>query len=86
VARRGRDTTDSLILLIAATICVVIVLATVGVFTLALVHPDLSLSSLVGNLNDVISTLVGLLAGWLAGRTDRARRLDRRRQEEDDEP
>ena len=71
---RDRPTTDALILLIGGTICLCIVLGVVGVIVVEAVNPDSTdLAKLAGNLNDVISTLVGLLAGWLAGRTERAR-------------
>ena len=79
---RGRPTTDLLILLIGGTICLGILLGIVGVIVVEAVNPDSTdLAKLAGNLNDVISTLVGLLAGWLAGRTERVRV----RRKEDDE-
>lgn len=68
-----RPTTDLLILLIAVTICGGIILGIIGVVAVELTHPNTDLGKLGGNLNDVISTLVGLMAGWLAGRTERAR-------------
>lgn len=71
---RDRPTTDLLILLIGGTICAAILLGIVGVIMVEAVNPDSTdLAKLAGNLNDVISTLVGLLAGWLAGRTEKAR-------------
>jgi hypothetical protein len=69
-----RPTTDLLILLIGGTICAGILLGIVGVVVVEVVNPQSTdLAKLAGNLNDVISTLVGLLAGWLAGRTEKAR-------------
>jgi hypothetical protein len=84
MARLGEDrpTTDLLILIIAGTICAAILLGIVGVFVVEVANPNTDLAKLAGNLNDVISTLVGLLAGWLAGRTERTRV---RRGREDDE-
>lgn len=77
-----RSVADTLVLIIATTICVAILLAVVGVFTLQLADPKVDLTHLIGNLNDVINTMIGLMAGYLAGRTEKTRL---RRKDEDDE-
>ena len=77
-----RSTADLMVLIIATTICVAILLALIGVFTLQLAEPKVDLTHLVGNLNDVINTMIGLMAGYLAGRTERSRLRNR---DEDDE-
>jgi hypothetical protein len=72
VARSDRSTTDLLLLMIGGTICACIILVGGAVFVLELRGNDAS--KLAGNLTDVVNTLVGLLAGFLAGRTDRKRK------------
>jgi hypothetical protein len=66
----SRTTGDLLILIIAVTICFAVLAAGAAVFILALIRPDLDSSQQVGAISDVINTLIGLLAGFLAGRTD----------------
>jgi hypothetical protein len=75
-----RSTADLLVLIIASTICGAILIAVVGVFVLRIAQPKTDLAGIVGNLGDVINTMVGLLAGFLAGKTGA------RRRREDDEP
>ena len=71
-----RSTADMLVLFIAGTICVAILIATVGVFLLQAYKPNANLTGLVGNLNDVINTMLGLMAGFLAGRQGNRRKGD----------
>lgn len=78
--RRERSTADLLVLLIATTICVAILIATLGIFVLRIYEPHSDLSGLIGNLNDVINTMIGLMAGFLAGKSGR-----RGRRRDDDE-
>ena len=77
MSRDRRSTSDTLVLIVAGTICTCIMIATIGVFVLRIYQPKSDLSGLVGNLNDVINTLIGLMAGFLAGKTgSRGRRRD----------
>lgn len=63
-----RSTTDLLILMIAGTICFAVLAtgATVGIIEIA--NSRVDTSGIVNQLSDVINTLIGLLAGFLAGR------------------
>ena len=77
---QGRSTGDLLVLIVAATICGAILLGVIGVFVVSIARPKTDLTGLVGNLGDVINTMVGLMAGFLAGKTGslRKRREDAR--------
>ena len=56
--------------MIAGTVCFA-VLATGGViFVVEVFHPNIDTSAPARQVADVINTLIGLLAGFLAGRTD----------------
>jgi hypothetical protein len=66
---KDRSTTDVLILLIATTICLSVLAAGATVAVVEVVHPESDTSQAVGAISDVINTLIGLLAGFLAGRT-----------------
>ena len=78
----GRSTTDLLILMIAGTICFSVVAAGAAVGIIEIRDPDADTSSAGGTISDVINTMMGLLAGFLAGRTDAFRELrDRDRDE-----
>jgi len=75
---KGRSTTDILILMVAGTVCFSVLAAGATVGITAIVNPDSDLSPASNAIGDVINTLIGLLAGFLAGRTDATqRRLER---------
>jgi hypothetical protein len=64
-----RPTGEILIILVALTVCGYVVAQ--GVIILALAFfTDRDLSEAARNVADIINTLIGLLAGYLAGRTD----------------
>jgi hypothetical protein len=65
-----RSTGDVLILLIAATICFATLASGAWLAILAMTQPTRDVSQGFATIADVINTLIGLLAGFLAGRTD----------------
>ena len=68
---KNRSTGEILILVIGLTICGYVIASGTVVLVLSFVNPEASiLTSAARNIADVINTLVGLLAGFLAGRTD----------------
>ena len=66
---RDRSTTDLLILLIAGTICFSVLASGALIAILAIVRPESKTAGATAILSDTINTLIGLLAGFLAGRT-----------------
>lgn len=76
---KDRSTTDVLILLIATTICLSVLAAGGTVAIVEIVHPESDTSQAVGAISDVINTLIGLLAGFLAGRTQTHMTIERER-------
>lgn len=69
----ARSTTDLLILMVAGTICGAVLLATVSIGLIELANPEADSSAAMVALGAVLNTLVGLLAGYLAGHTQRVR-------------
>jgi hypothetical protein len=67
---RDRPTTDILILMIAGTICVSVLAAGATVAIAKIFAPDTDVGIATNIISDTINTLIGLLAGFLAGRTD----------------
>lgn len=65
-----RTTGDLLILLVAGTVCFAVLAAGTALFVVTLIHPDRDTSGGFHAISDVVNTLIGLLAGFLAGRTD----------------
>ena len=65
----SRATPDLLLLMVAGTICVVVVIAGLGVVMIELAHPEADTTQAVAGISGIVSTLIGLLAGFLAGRT-----------------
>lgn len=56
--------------MIAGTICGSILFTGIAVAVLKLLNPEENTDTIVNQISDVINTLIGLLAGFLAGRTD----------------
>jgi len=73
---RDRPTGELMVMIIALTICGYIALTATVILILAL-FTDRDLSDPARNIADIINTLIGLLAGYLAGRTDTVFRNDR---------
>jgi hypothetical protein len=67
---RDRPTSDILILAIAATICTYVLVSIVISVIFLFINPEsATLSDAVRNIADIINTLIGLLAGFLAGKS-----------------
>ncbi len=66
---RSRSTTDLLILMIAATICFAVLAAGAAIAIVEIKNPNADTSVASKAIQDVLNTLIGLLAGFLAGRT-----------------
>ena len=65
-----RSTGDLLIMVVATTICFSVICSGAGLLLVTLVYPDRDTSQGFHAISDVVNTLIGLLAGFLAGRTD----------------
>lgn len=57
-------------MLIASTVCFAVCLGVLAIVVLAIVRPDTDLSGAAAQVKDIVNTLIGLLAGFLAGRTE----------------
>lgn len=67
---RDRPTSDLLILMIAGTICSSVLGAAFVVAILAFVHPEQDAGKALALISDTLNTLIGLLAGYVAGRSN----------------
>ena len=65
-----RTTGDLLILVIAGTVCFSVLASGMALFIVTLTVPDRDTTAGFHAISDVVNTLIGLLAGFLAGRTD----------------
>ena len=66
---KRRSTSDLLVLMIAATICCSVVVATAVIGILSFAQPEKNHSAASVALADALQLLTGLLAGFIAGRT-----------------
>lgn len=80
---KRRSTGDLLVLMLAVTVCVTIIVGEVGILILEGIDSTIDTSVAGGTIGQIINTLVGLVAGYLAGRTEtgRIRRSDRREED-----
>lgn len=67
---KNRSTGELLIIMIAGTVCLVVLASTVAVMIAEFVNPDQDTSGAASQVGDIINTLIGLLAGFLAARTE----------------
>lgn len=79
---RERSTTDLLILLIGATICIAVLGTGAAIAVIEITDPTVDTTAAVNAVSDLLNTLVGLLAGFLAGRTEQ-QRVHREREADD---
>lgn len=63
-----RSTTDILILMISGTVCFSVIAAGGAVAIIEIKNPLVDTDMIVQALRDTINTLIGLLAGFLAGK------------------
>ena len=67
-----RSTGEVIVLMIAATIALSVLFSGMAVAILEIVRPESDTTQVVSILSDVINTLIGVMAGFLAGRTEGA--------------
>lgn len=81
---RDKSTGDQLVLLVAGTVCFTVLgtVATVAIIEIFDSKQDTSVA--VKSITGIINTLIGLLAGFLAGRTDMTMNQTRPKGEERD--
>jgi hypothetical protein len=68
-----RSVGELLVLIITSTVCAILLVTTIGIVVLEAIDPDADTSSAGRAISGALSSLTGLAAGFLAGRTDRRR-------------
>jgi len=63
-----RSTTDIVVIMFSGVICMVLVVSVVGAVTAKLVHPEMDLSRISESVNQMTSTIIGALVGFISGR------------------
>ena len=66
-----RPTGEILVLSVTFTVCFSVVATGLFVALIVVIHPDADVSVWVARVTGLLNTMIGLLAGFLAGRTDR---------------
>jgi cytochrome c biogenesis protein CcdA len=65
-----RSTGELMVLMIAGTVCVTTLFGVVALVIIAFIHPQYDAASAARAVSGMLNALIGLLAGFLAGRTD----------------
>lgn len=66
----SKTTGELMVLMITFTVCFGVFASGVLVAVISILHPDKDISIWVSRITGLLNTMVGLLAGFLAGRTD----------------
>lgn len=69
-----RNTGDFLVVLIAGTVCTMVLVGGLSVVFNGVFRPGTTNPAVIAMLSDAVNTLIGLLAGFVAGRNDRSNR------------
>jgi|SRR5262245_66140902 len=78
---KGRSTGELLILMVAGTVCFSVLATGAMIALLSLFRPEVNTDAANGALRDTINTLIGVLAGFLAGKTDATKQQDQVQQQ-----
>jgi uncharacterized membrane protein HdeD (DUF308 family) len=71
---RDRSTGDILVLMITLTVCFGVLASGLIIAAISLFHPESDVSNWVSRISGILNTMLGLLAGFLAGRNGNGRR------------
>lgn len=71
-----RPVGDVLVLMVVGTLCLGVLVFGVSLVVVRLVQPEADISTAVKALAGIMNTLVGIAAGFLAGRTSSSREGD----------
>lgn len=74
----NRPLGDVLVLIVVGTVCAAILLAAGGLAIAEILNPETDTADSFAAIAGVLSSLVALIAGYLAGRTERRRTDDTR--------
>lgn len=67
---RDRSTGDILVLMVAGTVCLTVLATGASIVAIEIISPSSDTQPAVRAVTGIVNTLIGLLAGFLAGRTD----------------
>jgi hypothetical protein len=77
-----KSTGDQLVLMVAGTVCFMVLATGAAIIIIELVHPSSDTTAAVRQVTGIVNTLIGLLAGFLAGRTDLTTSEKQRREQD----
>ena len=67
---KDRSTGEILVLGITFTVCFGVLASGATIAVISIVHPDTDVTIWISRVTGLLNTMLGLLAGFLAGRTD----------------
>jgi uncharacterized membrane protein YraQ (UPF0718 family) len=63
-----RPTTEVVVILFTMLICVVMLIVTVGAISFKMIHPEQDITKATEAINNMLSTIIGALVGFISGR------------------
>jgi hypothetical protein len=63
-----RSTTEIVVLLFTVLICLVMLITVTGTITAKAVHPEMDVTRSAESINNMLSTIIGALVGFISGR------------------
>lgn len=66
---RDRSTGDLLVLMVTMTVCATILLSGAVILVTEIINPETDTSDGLRTITGILNTLIGLIAGFLAGKT-----------------
>jgi ABC-type amino acid transport system permease subunit len=65
-----RSTGEIMVIVITFTVCWGVIASGMGILLLSIFRPEIDVTVWVSRVTGLLNTMIGLLAGFLAGRTD----------------
>jgi hypothetical protein len=67
---RDRPTADLIVIVLTGLVATIILVSVAGIFLLEVFRPEVNVEKLAARIGTIISTLVGAIVGYVAGKSN----------------